>query len=339
MRKIITILTLFLIVFGVTAQETCQEKLILANNNYENGQFDKAIELASTCVESESPRDQWGASKLLALVYLAQGNRLEAKKYAEKMLELNANYVSSKAKDPEELRTLLKSVKVIPKYVLAFAGTFGVGTTFPTVQNTYNGSTYSKEYSGLGSWQVGIIPGYNMNRLISLHSGLMVTSKKFELTYNIEGNDISYKETDRYLNLPLFARFQTSHFKKVRYFVDLGIYSGRLLSSSVDIKRYFQDSKETTEYNKLNAMNRRNKWEYGSIFGAGVAFKRPMFDITVDAKYYAASFYNMTNEDTRYTEDNLFYKAYYLDDDIRTSNFSLSVSFLYNVNYRVLKDK
>jgi hypothetical protein len=328
-----------LLAFAAKAQETCLEKLLLANNHYENGQLQKAISLASNCVESENFQDQWQACRLLAMAYLANDQRIDARKYARKMLELNPKYQPSKANDPTELIRMLESFKVLPKYTMGFAGSVGVNATYPTIQNTFNGSNYSKDYKSLSGWQAGAIFGYNMNEFIGINLGLTTFQKNFQIDYTIEGNDISLKESNTYLNFPLFARFRTSPFKKVRYFVDIGIYSGRLLSSNVDAKRYSTSLNESVEYNNLDAMNRRNKWEYGSVFGAGIAYKTPKFDIAIGAKYYAASFYNLTNSDNRYTDDYLFYKMYYLDDDMRLNDFCVSLSVLYSINFTVLKDK
>jgi tetratricopeptide (TPR) repeat protein len=321
------------------AQESCTEKLYRANNLYEKGKIQEAIEIASTCTSSENVTDQWQAYHLLAMAYLADNKPGDARKAAEKMLEINPTYEPSKLKDPAELIRLLKSIKVIPKFSMGLAATVGGNITYPRVTATYNGANYKKTYSSKGSWQMGIIIGYNMNEIISLHTGLIATSKKIGVSYQVGDNNISINENMTYLDVPLFARFTTLPIKGIRFFGDAGIYTGRLTSSKSDFSRQVKNTDETFTEDNLNSENRRNKWEYGSILGGGAVVKLGKVNVAIDAKYYIAAFYNMTNEDNRYKNENLFYSYYFIDDDTRLNNLAISLSLVYNVSYRVIKGK
>src|SRR4051812_33891400 len=117
MKHIFLIIAIILFSLQLHAQESCTEKLYHANTLYEKGQINEAIEIAKTCAtRTNSPAEQWQAYRLLALAYLANGEQKEARKAAEKMMELNPTYQPSTVKDPAELIRLLESVKIIPKF-------------------------------------------------------------------------------------------------------------------------------------------------------------------------------------------------------------------------------
>lgn len=337
-RQLLTTVT-FLLALLAQAQESCAEKLYQASNLYNKGQIKEAINLVIPCVESSNPSEKWQAYHLLAMAYLANSQKAEARQSAEKMLEINPTYKPSKLKDPAELIKLLKTVKVLPKFSIGLAATIGGNITYPQVTAIYNGANYEKNYASQSSWQAGMILGYHMNEIISLYTGLIATNKKFGIDYKMDYNDFSVKERMTYLDLPLFARFSSKQVKGIRFFGDIGIYTGRMLSSQSDFTRHSNGSSETTNAYNLYSDLRRNKWEYGSLFGVGAVKKMGKVNVALDLKYYKAAFTNITNPDNRYESSYLFYQYYFLDDDIRLNNLAFSLSLFYDISYRVIKGK
>ncbi len=323
------------------AQESCREKLYHANNLYEKGQITEAIEIAKTCATSaNTPAEQWQAYRLLAMAYLVTGPQNEARKAAEKMMELNPTYQPSTLKDPAELIRLLQSVKIIPKFTMGMAATVGGINTKPHATATYNGANYTKDYSSQNSWQGGLMAGYNINEIISIHSGLLATSKKYKINYKLENKEINVDERLTYFDIPLYARFSSRPVKRFRFFADAGAYAGKLSSAHSDFKLTDNTSGETKSENNLNAMDRKNKWEYGFLMGAGVMYKIGAVNVAFDARYFLSAYSNnITNTDNRYKNDKLFYNYYYIDDDLRLNSIAFSISLLYGINYKVIKKK
>ena len=338
MLKTKVVLFLILIPAMLYGQGTCKEKLYKANLLYESGQLNEAIELAKSCTDSETESERWQAWHLLSKAYLATGHKAEARSSAEIMLEINPTYKPSKVKDPAELVRLLNSIKVIPKFSLGLAATIGGSWTTPRVLKTFNGASYHKEYTTDQGFQSGLIIGYHMNEIISLHTGLAMTQKRYQIDYDLEGLAFNVKEQLNYLNAPAIARFSFEVRNKWRVFGDAGIYTGRLLSSYSHFERHFTETGLKEREKDLQSINRRNMWEYGSIFGAGIMLRFRQSEWTLDGRYYRAAFYNVTDTERRYRSEDLFYRYYYLDDDLRLNNFVLSLSFAYNLNYRVLKN-
>jgi hypothetical protein len=339
MKWVFRIIAIFAWSSQLHAQESCTEKLFHANSLYEKGQINDAIVIAKTCATiTNTPAEQWQAYRLLAMAYLANGEQKEARKAAEKMMELNPTYQPSTLKDPVELIRLLESVKIIPKFTMGLAATVGGINTKPRIITTYNGANYTKNYSAKNSWQVGIIMGYNLNEMISIHSGLLATSKKYDINYNVDKQAVSVNEQLIYLDIPLYARFTSRAVKRFSFFADAGAYSGRLMSAQSNFKLVNTSTGETREQNNLNALDRRTNWEYGALTGVGILYKFKPLILAFEARYFLSAYSNnITNTGIRYKNENLYYNYYYIDDDLRLNNLAFSISMFYSINYKVIK--
>jgi hypothetical protein len=341
MKWVFRIIIIFAWSSQLHAQESCTEKLYHANTLYEKGQINEAIEIAKTCATStNTPAEQWQAYRLLAMAYLANGQQKEARKAAEKMMELNPTYQPSTLKDPAELIRLLESVKVIPKFTFGLAATAGGINTKPRIITTYNGANYTKKYSSKNSWQVGFMMGYNLNEIISIHSGLLATSKKYDINYNVEDKAFTVNEQLTYLDIPLNARFSSRAVNRFGFFADAGGYAGRLMSAESNFKMVNTSTGETRSENNLNALDRRTNWEYGFLTGAGISYKFKPVILAFEARYFLSAYSNsITNTANRYKNENLFYNYYYMDDDLRLNSLAFSISIFYSINYKVIKKK
>lgn len=340
MRSVITTLCCLLICNHLVAQESCVEILFKANQHYEKGQLNEAIEMAGGCTREEnSASERWQAFRLLTMAYIAAGENKKARKSAEQMLDINPEYTASKVKDPVELINLLKTITIIPKFTLGLATTIGGNLTFVDLVGTYNGAEYQKKYTSKGSWQIGLTTGYNWNKVISLQSGLIVSSKRFDIEYAVSNWDIKLEEQLTYMTVPLVARFMTKEeIKSIRFFADAGGFIGFLTSASTDITRKNKvDQVEVSEIN-LNAFERRKALDYGVLYGVGATKKVSQFNIALEVRYYL-SYANITNVENRYKNSKLFYGFYFIDDDVRLDNLSISFSAIYNLNYKVIKSK
>src|ERR1043166_1600813 len=324
---------------GVTAQESCTEKLYRASNLYEKGKIDEAMDIAKTCAEgSNNTSDKWRAYRLLAMVYLASDQATEARQAAEKMLEINPTYKPRALKDPTDLIQLIESVKVIPEFTMSIAAAVGSNISYPDIVDTYNGADYKKNYTSEGSWQVGVLLGYSMNEIVSINTGLMSSSRIYTLNYKVDDWDVNVKERLAYLGVPVFARLTSKPFYRLRGFADVGGYAGRLLSATSDFSRRNASINENIAVNNLNSEQRRNNWEYGLCYGVGAMYNLGQVNVALDLRYYL-SYANITNESNRYKNENLFYNYYFIDDNLRLDNLVVSLSVIYNVNYRVVKRK
>lgn len=321
------------------AQEKCTEKLYSANILYERGQIEEAIEIATKCLkESNSKGDHWQAYRLLAMAYLASDQQIKARKAAEQMLSLNPSYKPSELKDPAELRQLLKMIKIIPKFSMGLAATLGSNLTFNNLNAIYNGAEYSKSYSSKFNWLASMIIGYTVSERLSLNAGLIAISKNFDIQYKISDWEVKIEEKLTYFDVPVFARITSQSMGKIRLFVDAGGFAGRLINSQSNFARKNISSAESFESKNLNSESRHTKWEYGLLMGGGTQYSLKKANLALNLNYFH-SFANITNIENRYKNENLFYNYFYIDDDFSLSNLSISLSFIYNLNYKIVKSK
>jgi tetratricopeptide (TPR) repeat protein len=340
MKLIITIFVSVCFLNAILAQESCSEKLFKANQLYEKGQLDEALAIANSCLQKEnSTSDRWQAYRLLAMVYLATGEQAEAKNAAEEMLQINPKYEPSKVKDPVELIKLLREITIIPKFTFGLAMSIGGNIAFVNVRGSYNGAEYTKDYTSKGSWQVGLTSGYNWNEIISLQSGIVASSSKYNVDYSVGNWQMHLEEQLIYLKVPLYARFKTKEeIKGFRFFSDVGGYIGFLSAASADISRKNEVTMDSKVELDLDAKQRRNKLEYGLLAGVGTTKKVGPVNLALDIRYYL-SYANITNQGNRYNNSNLLYGYYYIDDDLRLNNLAISLSVIYSVNYKVIKSQ
>jgi hypothetical protein len=307
---------------------------------YKEGKIQEAINLATPCVTSDIASDQWKAIRLITICHIQLGNKKEARKSGEKMLELKPTYVPSTVNDPTELIKLLNSIQVLPKLSVGLTTIVGYIFSKPQVINSHNGANYQKEYTNKGSWQFGLTVGYHINKNLSVHSGLIAIGKGYDISYTLD-NIYSVEITERlaYLDIPLYLRYKSALSKKTHAFVNLGVYGGRLLGSNNDFiltKQIGGDSKEFSSL-RISSEDRRNKYETGILSGIGLNRKIKSSTISLELNYYKGVNYNLTNTDTRYTNQDIFLDYFYWDDDLRLDNLAVSLSWILNLNYKVYK--
>ena len=141
------IIILFFLCFSneSNAQISIKEKIYSANQLFETGEINEAINLANECLTTDDKSELWQTNHLLALAYIAQGEEEKARQCAENMMEINPTYVPSSLSDPLELIKLLNGVTILPKFSLGLSATIGGNRSFPKVFKSYFASNYTKK--------------------------------------------------------------------------------------------------------------------------------------------------------------------------------------------------
>ncbi len=338
-RIILISILSFLLVSPSDAQTKTSfaEILVKANKEYEAGNFEEAITLTTSCsIDDASTSDQWKAYRLLAMIYLANGQNDKARESAEKMLEINPTYEPSYLKDPAELIKLLKSITVIPRFSLGLALSLGTNTTFPEITKGYNLSDYTKTYTSQNSFQFGLSSSYYISRRFTIDLGVLATRKSYLIDYELSNWEIQVEEDLTYLDMPLTLKY--IFFPKKRWHITLhaGAFAGFLLFAENNFNAVFTPSGKTYQLSNVNSTSRRNDWNYGIVGGIGGSYKIKEGDIFLQVNYYK-SFANITNADSRYKYNELVYNYFYEDDDIILNNLTAIVGYAFYLNYKILK--
>ncbi|MCI0692223.1 hypothetical protein L0337_09505 [candidate division KSB1 bacterium] len=94
------------------AQEKCETALAEAQSMYDAGRFASAIVKLNLCLPDQIPQEQkQNAYRLLAICYLNEDHREEARTAIRKIFDLNRQYEPDAVQDPQPYRDLVAEVK------------------------------------------------------------------------------------------------------------------------------------------------------------------------------------------------------------------------------------
>jgi hypothetical protein len=317
--------------------QTCADKLAESALLYESGQFTSVIESVKECTQSADKNEQWKAYRMLALAYLATNEQQQAKGAAISMLKLNPTYKGSSLRDPSELIKLLSNITVIPKFSLGLALSIGTNSTIPKIDNVYMVAEQTKYYQGQNSFQFGVSSAYQINEIFAVDLTVMASSKKYSLDYSFGNWDLNMDENLTYVNLPLELKYIPKIKFPVKPYLKLGGYAGYLLFSSSNFTANYKPASESYSVVNLSSLERRNRLDAGLVGAIGATYKIGAGQAFVQASYFN-SMRSAVKGDERYTNKQLLYSYYYVDDDFTLSNLAIGIGYSVFINYKVLND-
>lgn len=97
--------------------DDCKTLLNQAEEKYNTGRFDEAIDMITKCLDSAdiTQESKMRAYRLLGLTYIAKDYLVEAKKAVDKLLELVPNYQADPIQDPPPYVNLVEEQKAVQK--------------------------------------------------------------------------------------------------------------------------------------------------------------------------------------------------------------------------------
>ncbi|MFM9944628.1 MAG: porin family protein [Bacteroidia bacterium] len=331
-------MALFIINTSVKSQ-SCLENLYSANKLLDVGNTDGCLSLVIPCSGKNNDESvRWQAYRLMSIAYLLKGNADSSKIAAENMLDINPTYKPNLLKDPKDFINQLDKIVVIPKFTLGLAVSTGLNTTFATVSKGYVVSDYTKTYTTKNSFQFGTNIGFYLTPTLLADVGFLATGKKYDIDYSFNNWMVNVKERLTYLDVPVTVKYLIMPQKPLRVFVQGGIFAGYLLYTSNDFESIYTPQEQDYKLTKLNAIDRRNRFNFGVTGGLGLYYKTAIGDISLQGNYYR-SFSNITNSEKRYEYIDQIYTYYYVDDDITLHNMAISMGYTRNLNYKVYRTK
>lgn len=340
MKKIIVILYAFIVSCSNLQAQNCLENLYNANKLLDAGKTEDCLTLVKPCSNSANEESiKWQAYRLMSIAYLVKGNTDSSNICAENMLDINPTYKPNLLNDPKDFINQLNSIVVIPKFTLGLAFSIGTNSTFVSIPKGYVISDYTKTYTtNENSFQFGTNLGFYLNPKLALDIGILATRKKYAIDYSFSNWEVNIKERLTYIDIPITAKYIINPKERVRVFIQGGFFSGYLIYASNDFKSNHEPSKQEYELNKLNSMDRRNRFNYGLTGGIGAFYKIKTGHLSLQANYYR-SFSIVTNNTTRYSYPEQVFTFYYVDDDIILHNLAISGGYIHNLNYKVYRSK
>ena len=339
---IILSIIFFIILFPLPlkAQEDCSVLLKKAGQYYEEGAIDSVSKLIQPCLQNGYDKaEKLQAYRLLTLVSLYQDDKKNAEKYIIKILEIEPEYeVVRSVEEPEFL-------SVFDTYFAAPVSAYGVyiGANLSqakTIEHfgVYNLSNAVEKNVFNTGFQFGVKYSRFLYRNIDLNFDLQIAQNKL---YNekrfFNFVKLECTETNLRLSAPVSATYEYSIKKIIPYF-RLGLNPAFLMISNARLVRSYTDNSAVDvkgpEVNLIDSRISVNLW---LLTGAGVKYKVKRGYIFIDFRFNLGLF-NQVRVKNRYSNNELIYKYYYLDDDFRMNIMSVSVGYTL-VNYKPMKVK
>lgn len=317
--------------------QTCLDNIYNANKLLEEGDADACISLILPCsYDTTDESFRWQTYKLMALAYWLKGNTDSSLLYTEKMLVINPTYRPNALKDLQEFINQLNSVAIIPRFTMGLTIAPGSNIIFSESRKSYVLSDYSKTYSNLSSFQFGANVGYYLNSKLKVEAAILATEKKYNINYRFSDWKIQVAERLTYIDFPITANYFFGKRAKTKFSLQGGLFGGYLLYDANDFKSSLEKDNKNYELINANALERRNRFNYGLTAGLGVNFKVKTGQVSLLANYFY-SIPKINKESKRYDYAQQIYTYYYIDDDIVLHNLALSIAYQYNLNYKVYR--
>lgn len=332
-KYIYLILFFFLISPGLTkAQQDCSVILKIAEKFYDDGTIDSIAGLIEPCMQSGfNQKEKLQAYRLFVLINLYKDKHTEAEYYMQKLLNYEPEYEVNRSIEEPEFLSLFDSYQTSPIWAYGFyAGVnfASISTTEEYGVNNLNIPSALKSSSGF-SYHFGLKYNRFLYNKIELNIGLQFARNKYKNTKSeFDFTNISFEETQTRLSTPFTVSYDLKQ-GKIKPFIRAGISFGYLLDSKANVIRSYNDNSHAEIKGTAVELKKfRNPFNIWAIAGAGLKYKVKRGNIFFDVKYNLGLF-NQVKSDTRYENTELIYKYYYIDNNFRINNLSLSIGFMY----------
>lgn len=346
-------LVFFLISLTSTAQVVnCSENYEKALKLYNYGMADSALSILKPCLGNIKVLDkvskETGANifRLAALSSIMKGDPGKAEEYVKQLLKYQPDYKNNMREDDlEEFRIMLN--KTYSQPAMRFGAIGGINIPFVKLEKKY--STYETAFGGDYSlktsygFQFGIACEKILTKSISLEAAVGIAQILFKYTVQSQlSNQYQYDQNIRYVEIPVLARYYFSTKSSLKPYLEGGI-SGKISLNKMEKSdvygRYWFTKSSNSDHILTTFLT--DIENFGLVIGGGVGYDLKKINISLDFRYnhYFKSSSRSSKFDniTRYDDISTDEKFHYTDDTnlISMKNIQISISLLYNLNYKV----
>lgn len=332
-RNIYLILILFLVSSGVVlAQEDCSVLLKQAEKFYVDGAIDSIPGLIEPCLKSGfSTKEKLQAYRLFILINLYNDKQDKAEEYMLKLLNFEPEYEVNRSIEEPEFLSLFDSYQTSPLWAYGFYA----GVNFANIITTeeYGVNNLNKPSALISSSGLSYHFGLKYNRFlldkVELNIGFQFAQNKYKNTKSeFDFTNISFEETQTRLSFPVTVNYDLKK-GKIKPFVRAGISFGYLLNAKAKVIRSYTDNSHAEiKGTDVELKQFRNPFNIWAIIGGGLKYKVKRGNIFLDIKYNLGLF-NQVKTNARYDNSELIYKYYYLDNNFKINNLSVSLGYMY----------
>lgn len=316
----------------IKAQEDCSVLLKQAEKFYEEGAIDSIASLIEPCLRSGfNQKEKLQAYRLFVLINLYKDNRVEAEQYMLKLLNYEPEYEVNRSIEEPEFLSLFDSFQTSPLWAYGFYAGVNFANIITTEEygvNNLNKPSTLKNSSGV-SYHFGLKYNRFLYNKVELNIGFQFAQNKYKNTKTeFDFSHVSFEETQTRLSFPIAISYDLKT-GKIKPFIRAGISFGYLLNSkALVIRSYTDNSHAEVKGAEVDLKEFRNPFNIWAIIGTGLKYKVKRGNIFLDIKYNFGLF-NQVKSSTRYDNSELIYKYYYIDNNFKINNLSISIGYMY----------
>lgn len=334
-KKHIILIVTILLVSGLNtslAQDDCVTNLQLAERAYESGLIEDIPDLLEKCLKRNqfTQEDRQEAYKLLILSYLFEDERKNAENYLLDFLKDFPSYEIGSS-DPVEFVNLYNSFRTKP--IFSIVPFVGLNASIVDVTADYGIQNLNNEIAnytpgGVGT-QIGVMYNRILYKFVSVNTGMFIKSSKYK--YYLEPtsfNELSFTEERNSFTFPAMITLNYQY-RSYRFAIHGGGHFELINNASATmVRRYTDNSQNDIIGSGISLIEQRNRINYGWLAGVGVDYRIKRGYLTANVFYYRSA-KNAVKDSERYSNDELMYKYYYIDDQFKINNIYLSFGIIY----------
>lgn len=324
----------------VSAQEeSCEQKLTRATDEFELGHFTGIQSLLKPCLNSFSPEQKRSAYLLLVQVYLLLDDPIGAEESYLKLLQADPEFTPDPSQYPIEVVYMSRKFTASPILSLYLK----IGPNITTVKVIQDIDAHG--YPGLRE-SYSIKPGFLLGGGGEWHAfeRISVTAElNYQLTafskkeFGLFGKDeIEITDRQSWLSLPVSVKYLYPLTKKYSIFGYAGYSASLLMSDRASINSFNKDQSpddvnevinKESEAQSVNMKSLRNSFNQSLHVGAGVRLKYKLNYFFADIRY-SFGLSNVVNKNNLYQGSDVGYQIPYVDDFFRLNTLALSVGYV-----------
>ncbi len=347
LKSLFSIILISVLPFFSYSQSECSKKLKAAEKIYDQGNLGQVKELLDACLEKGfTKQEKTKAYKLLCMDYLYDDDTENAEEAMLSLLHEDPEYYVDRDIEKIEFLKLYEKFRTSPSYSM-FVG-FGVNQTLVSPAEPFgvqNLETTSSSYdrSGVGLlFQLGFNKYIKPNFIIGTEVNYKTSS--YINVLDLGFTKVTFKENFSTLDIPLFIKYEFGK-GKWRPFIKAGGGVNLLLGSEAEVAREYGEGSVRPQADEtgpeISLKEQRNFLNYYVFGSLGVKYKLPMSFLYLDVRFNSG-LTNSVNGDNRYTNKDLAYRYYYIDDDFFINNAIISFGYeklFYNPKKKRTKKK
>lgn len=318
------------------AQDNCQTAIIEATNQFDNGNYQKVIDLLETkidvCDYSKDVKTQ--IYKMLITSYIEIDDIEKADKLTYYFVKKNPEYRTSNI-DPYPFVNSLNSFNIRRNWVVGVDGS--ITKTNIKVINQYKLTEDFDNYSSEYKSRTSLILNLYFEKYFSKRFSILfdITNYNLKISKSVYYGDFYeyiYKETGLVVKLSNKFSYTIFDNNKISASLLLGYYAYAYTNPFFTVEYKYLGEDNT--YEQKIPIEKRHFGNVGYSSGVKFSYRLERFDINLQiAQNYDFIIFNDKN--FRYYDLNPIVDYYLIDDDFKIQQSVLLIGFSYNIFYKI----